>query len=460
VTGVTGAARERPPVDEARRAAFDVLRAVDTQDAYANLLLPRMLRDRSVSGRDAAFATELTYGTLRHRGTYDEVIAACSTRPLDALDSDVLDLLRLGCHQLLSTRVPARAAVDSTVELARSVGRRDVVGFVNAVLRAVSARTLDQWVDQLAPADPVQRLAFEYSHPAWVVRALADALAACGRDAAALTAVLAADNQPPAVSLVARPGRCEPAELVAAGALPGRWSPYAARWPSGDPGTLRAVREGRAGVQDEGSQLVALATVEAPLVGADSRWLDLCAGPGGKAALLDALAAQRPDPGAHVTAVELLPHRADLVRSVVTSATTVEVGDGTDTRWGTGDHDRVLVDVPCSGLGALRRRPEARWRRQPADVAALAGLQRSLLARAVTAVRPGGVVAYSTCSPHLAETRSVVEDVARRHGDVQVLDARPAFPGVSDLGPGPFVQLWPDLHGTDAMFCALLRRSP
>ncbi len=228
----------------------------------------------------------------------------------------------------------------------------------------------------------------------------------------------------------------------------------------GDPGAVKAVADGRAGVQDEGSQLCANALASAPLTGEDSRWLDLCAGPGGKAALLGALASQR---GATVTAVEVSEHRAKLVeRSVAGLPVTVLNADGRDV----GEHptlpeggfDRVLVDAPCTGLGALRRRPEARWRRQPGDMPALTKLQRELLTSALRAVRPGGLVAYVTCSPHLAETKLTVADAVRRTGSEQ-LDARELFPGVPHLGNGPSVQLWPHRHATDAMFFALLRRS-
>jgi 16S rRNA (cytosine967-C5)-methyltransferase len=448
--------RGKPRPDAPRRVAFDLLRAVAERDAYANLTLPGLLRDRGLEGRDAAFATELGYGTLRGRGTYDAVLAACVDRPLDQVDGPVLDLLRLGTHQLLAMRVPSHAAVGATVELARAVAGEGRGSFVNAVLRRVGRHDLPGWLAEVAPpfdADPVGHLAIVHSHPRWVVSALRDAL---GGDAAETAAMLAADNAAPQVTLVARPGRAEVAELVAAGAGPGRWSPYAAVLPGGDPGAIPAVREGRAGVQDEGSQLVALALAAAPLAGPDERWLDLCAGPGGKAALLAALADGR---GAALLAAELAPHRAVLVRQALGAAAGVVVADGRVPAWRPGSFDRVLVDAPCTGLGALRRRPEARWRRQPEDVAGLAALQRELLGSALDAVRPGGLVAYATCSPHLAETRTVVADVMRRHPGVEQVDARPLMPGVPDLGAGPDVQLWPHRHGTDAMYLALLQRA-
>ena len=446
----------RPQPDAPRRAAYDLLRAVDERGAYANLVLPGMLGDRGLTGRDAGFATELAYGTLRGRGTYDAVLAACVDRPIGQLDPPVLDLLRLGAHQLLAMRVPAHAGVGATVELARSVVGDGRASLVNAVLRKVSARDLPQWLELVAPdreRDPVGNLAVTYSHPAWVVEAFRDAL---GGSLPRTQELLAADNAPAAVCLVARPGRSTVEELVELGAEPGSWSPYAARLPGGAPGQLAAVREGRAGVQDEGSQLVAVALAQASLSGPDERWLDLCAGPGGKAGLLGALAGPR---GATLLAAELAGHRARLVAQSVGGTALVVVADGTAPPWLPGSFDRVLADVPCTGLGALRRRPEARWRRQPADIARLGRLQRQLLTAAAESVRPGGLVAYVTCSPHLAETQVVVGDVRRARGDLEPVDARPYLPGVPDLGAGPFVQLWPHLHGTDAMFLALLRRT-
>ena len=252
-------------VDESRQVAFDVLRAVDERDAYVNLTLPMLLREREISGRDAAFATELTHGTIRRQGSYDPVIDSLLRGPVEP---PVRDLLRLGTHQLLSMRVPAHAAVATTVDLTRAnVGERPV-RLVNAVLRRVGKMRLTSWMDKIAPPrrEPtlVEHLATVHSHPVWMVAALRDAL---GGDMNELEAMLQADNEPPGVTLVARPGRATLAELAETGAEPGRWSPYAARWDGGDPGSLAAVREGRVGVQDEGSQLVAHALAEAVVDG-------------------------------------------------------------------------------------------------------------------------------------------------------------------------------------------------
>jgi 16S rRNA (cytosine967-C5)-methyltransferase len=441
----------RPPADDKpRRAAYDVLAAVREKDAYANLVLPGLLRERGITGRDAALATELAYGALRGQGLYDAVVSACIDRPLAKVDPPVLDVLRLGAHQLLRTRIPQHAAVSATVDLARRVLSAGPVAFVNAVLRRIAAQDLDAWVAQLAPADDrLAALALEHSHPTWIASAFRDALQG---DLWQTGALLAADDARPEVHLVAR--RLPRDELVrASGGTPGPWSPYAVRLGEGDPGALAAVQQGRAGVQDEGSQLVALALAGAPLEGDDRTWVDLCAGPGGKAALLDVLAAQR---GARLVALEAQHHRARLVRRSGVEAVVTTDSRRPPLRPGTAD--RVLLDAPCSGLGALRRRPEARWRRRPADLPGLTKLQGQLLDGAVQVLRPGGVLAYATCSPHLAETVVPVTDALRRHPELEQLDARPLLAGVPDLGHGPSVQLWPHLHGTDAMFLTILRK--
>ncbi|MEV7465086.1 transcription antitermination factor NusB [Streptomyces kronopolitis] len=462
----------RPQKDPVRILAFEALRAVDERDAYANLVLPPLLRKAregaDFDARDAALATELVYGSLRRQGTYDAIIAQCVDRPLREVDPPVLDVLTLGAHQLLGTRIPTHAAVSASVELARVVLGDGRAKFVNAVLRKVAAHDLDGWLERVAPPydeDPEEHLGIVHAHPRWVVSALWDAL---GGGRAGIEDLLEADNERPEVTLVARPGRSTAEELlVAAGedsALPGRWSPYAVRLAEGgEPGALEPVREGRAGVQDEGSQLVALALASAPVEGTDRAWLDGCAGPGGKAALLAALAAQR---GAALLASEKQPHRARLVARALDGNPgpyAVIAADGTRPAWRAGAFDRVLVDVPCTGLGALRRRPEARWRRRPEDLDGFAPLQRELLRQALEAVRVGGVVGYATCSPHPAETRAVVDDVLKGRGgapvEVEWIDARPLMPGVPALGDGPDVQLWPHLHGTDAMYLALLRRT-
>uniref|UniRef100_UPI0036F32FDE RsmB/NOP family class I SAM-dependent RNA methyltransferase n=1 Tax=Mobilicoccus massiliensis TaxID=1522310 RepID=UPI0036F32FDE len=528
--------------------------------AYANLDLPQRLRGARLDARDAAFATELVYGVTRLRGRYDAIIAQCAGRPLERIDPPVLDVLRLGAHQLLGMRVPAHAAVDATVGLARGTVGAGASAFTNAVLRRISEKSLDEWLAIVAPTAPppadttssptdtassptgttwtptdtspvaagttssvaevasstnldpagapespttpdasaappgplnLDDVAVAYSHPVWIVRALRQALLADGVSTtdsvdADLLELLEADNTPADVTLVARPGLAELDELLDAGARPGALSPVGAILKSGgDPGRLPAVREGRAAVQDEGSQLLVLALVaayDASIAAATTtpstappaeaaRWLDLCAGPGGKAALLAALAIPR---GATLFCNEIGEHRADLVESAVGAAMDagaevfVGVGDGrTIGAEEPASFDLVLLDAPCTGLGALRRRPDARWRRTPADVADLIALQEELLASGLDALRPGGVLGYATCSPHDAETRQVVERVLRDRDDVQLLDANAFLRDVvidatrlpQRAENRPFAQLWPHVHATDAMFLALIRRN-
>jgi len=494
-----GRPQRRGRADPVRRAACDVLCAVAERDAYSNLLLPATLAQRGLTGRDAALATELSYGTLRGLGTYDAVLAVCSDRSLATLEPAVREILRLGTHQLLATRVAPHAAVATSVDLVREVVGPRPAGFVNAVLRRVATRDLEAWLEIAAPSradDLAGHLAVRYSHPAWIVTALREALGEDpDGDLAETEAALAADGERPRVTLCAVPGLTGPGELTAAGAPPARWSEFGAYLGEGDPARIPAVAQHRAGVQDEASQLaaIALARVDVPARAGDDFgardgewWLDLCAGPGGKARLLAGLAARS---GARLVAAELRPHRARLVQSAVgavlvpdtalapdpglapgvaqavgaTRAAGVVVADGTRPAWRPGTFDRVIADVPCSGLGALRRRPEARWRRSPDSISGLAGLQRRLLTTALDSVRPGGVVAYVTCSPHLAETRDVLADVLPTRRDIEVLDAPGVLAEVAGLAcPDPhgrYAQFWPHRHGTDAIFLALLRRA-
>jgi 16S rRNA (cytosine967-C5)-methyltransferase len=444
-------------VDPSRRVALDVLRAVREREAYANLVLPELLRERRIVGRDAALATELTYGTARAQGLLDAILAANLDRPLAKVDAVVLDGLRLGAYQLLRTRIPAHAAVTSTVDLVREDAGSYIAGFVNAVLRGVSEKDEETWLAELAPdeeKDPIGSFALRTAHPRWVARSFAEAL---GDKGAELKAALEADDLRPEVHLIARPGEITADELAAiTGGEVAPYSPYGVHLPAGtgDITGLEPIQQKMAAVQDEGSQLCAIAAAKVPVTGSDVRWLDLCAGPGGKAALMGSLAAMS---GAHVDAVEVAPHRAGLVKgSTVGLPVTVHIADGRESGLTPG-FDRVLVDAPCSGLGALRRRPEARWRRQPSDVADLTKLQGQLISAAFELVRPGGVVTYVVCSPHLAETEGVISEEARR-AKAEIIDAREFFPGVPMLGDGPFVQLWPHRHGTDAMFCAMVRK--
>lgn len=464
-------------VSPARLVAYDVLRDVDERDAYANLALPSRIRAANLDGRDAALATELVAGTLRGQGRYDRILELASGRSVDRIDERTLRVLRLGAHQLLAMRTASHAAVNESVELQRKVANPAAAGFVNGVLRSVGRATNDEWNDRIdEEADSAdQALAARSSHPAWIVRALRDALRAEGRDSE-LEALLEADNTPPKVNLVLLPGAGLDAETAAAlGSDPERGrelvvagvSPLGLELEGGDP--ARAIDaidapDGYVRVQDQGSQLAALALTRARPVREGERWLDLCAGPGGKTAVLGAEAALS---GATVRANEVAEHRAELVRrSVEATPETVEVvsHDGRDDdAFGGGAFDRILVDAPCSGLGALRRRPEARWRKQPTDLPALTELQGELLEAAVPHLASGGLLAYVTCSPHRAETRVVLDGLLKRHSELREVDAKRVLNEVSrgelDLAGGALhAQLWPHRNGTDAMFIALLER--
>ncbi|NUS34870.1 MAG: rRNA small subunit methyltransferase B [Pseudarthrobacter sp.] len=457
--------------DPARLVAFEVLRAVAAEDAYANLVLPARIRHHGLDKRDAGFATELSYGALRSQGTYDAILARCVDRPLAQLDPAILDALRIGTHQLLAMRVPAHAALDQTVGLARAVIGAGPSALINAVLRKVTARTLEEWLDLLVAgeADETRIASLRYAHPEWIVRAMRQSLVAHGRPATEINDLLEADNAAPVVNLVALPGLGKLDEALENGATPGELVEGSALSSGGDLGRLPSVRAGTIRVQDVGSQLVARALAGVDLGPAEQgteAWLDLCAGPGGKAALLGALAHER---GATLLANEPAPHRARLVSQALTAVPhdswRVRTGDGREVgAEQPAAFDRVLVDVPCSGLGALRRRPESRWRRTPKDLADLGPLQRELLGSALAAVRPGGVVAYVTCSPHPAETTAVVADVLRKRTDLELLDSGAALDAVSltgnlRAGHERTAQLWPHIHHTDAMFLALIRKN-
>ena len=442
-----------------RQVARDVVLDVARDDAYANLLLPKRIREAGLSTADAGFATELAYGTLRWQGQHDALIADAAGRPIDEIDAETLATLRIGSHQLSRMRVPSHAAVHETVALLRH--HRGRAGFANAVLRRLSEVPVEQRLARITDGLPDdERLALETGHPVWVLRALRRTLEREGAGDE-LPALLAADNDPPAVQLVALPGLADPDELR----LEPSASPIGRVAAAGDPARMAQIADGSWRVQDAGSQLAALALTRARPAAEGERWLALCAGPGGKAALMAAEAAIA---GAALEANEMLPHRAKLVRQAVRAvadaspelALRVVTGDGR--RYGEGDtaqaFDRILLDAPCTGLGALRRRPEARWRKQPTDVPALATLQAELLEASARALKPGGIIAYVTCSPHLAETRAVVERAAAI--GLVPLDTRAVVrelsPGIELGETGDAVQLWPHRNGTDAMFVQLL----
>ncbi|MCF2706434.1 16S rRNA methyltransferase [Arcanobacterium haemolyticum] len=458
----------RQSSDPARLVAWDVLRAVDEDGAYANIVLPRAIREAGLRRLDAAFATNLCYGTLRMRGRWDAIIARCvQGRDISEIDPPVMDLLRMGCQQLLGLQTPPHAAINETVAIARNEFSQSIGGFVNAVLRRVTEKS-DDWHELLKKSSASEREfeAMWYSHPRWVVDILEESLIASGRVPGDLGSVLAADNEPARVALV--PRDITKRQLIDA-IEQRRWDcedgvlmPNAVLISAGDPGRLAPIRRGDAGVQDEGSQLIAAILAHAPLSGPDRLWLDMCAGPGGKTATLASYAANR---GAEIHANEPHPHRLDLVAQAVEpweDIVALREGDGRDLGKDEPEsYDRILVDAPCSGLGALRRRPEARWRKSASDIDELVSLQGELLASAFAALRPGGMLVYSTCSPVPAETRGVVEAFLASEPRASIVDAAPVAVEVA-LREVPshdgMIQLWPDTDETDAMFIALLTK--
>ena len=438
-----------PKPDPVRLLVYDILKEVNRSDGYSNLLLPQALTASNFEQRDKGFATELLYGTLRMQGRHDYIAAQVSDRPWSEVDSGIVDVVRLGAHQLFEMRVPSHAAVSATVELARKVLGESKASFVNALLRKMSAQSLDQW---LAPAnlisDPVERLSIIYSHPEWIVSAYFDLL----RDFTEVESLLSANNLAATPTIVWWPGRSSAEELISLGAQPTKYSDYGMKI-DGAPSTLEAIRHRRAGVQDEGSQLVA--QIFAKVASSEDDRLDLCAGPGGKAALLSSLAKES---GKKFTANEISAPRAKLVEQVIGGARLL-VGDGRDIATLGEMYGAILADVPCTGLGALRRRPEVRWRRTVADLRELTQLQRELSDAAISVLEDGGFFGYATCSPHLAETSIAVSDILRKHPELELVDLQPYLPAELTFAMrDKSLSLWTHRHETDAMFLAVFRK--
>jgi 16S rRNA (cytosine967-C5)-methyltransferase len=444
-----------------RAIAFELLRRVAEDDSYANLLLPKLLSDANVDSRDAGFIQELAFGTLRNKLLYEKVIELASSRESRTIDSHALIVLLLGAHQILGMRVPAHAAINESVNLAKQKASQSAAGFVNAVLRRVSERSREQWIDKvLESADSAdERLSLAYSHPLWIVKSLRAALES--RDLGdSIEDLLLADNTPAKVSVAALPGFADARDLSEYGSL-GIASPIGLEL-SVPPSRVPQVQSGHVRVQDQGSQLAVLALLAAEVSVEDSRWLDLCAGPGGKAALMLAVAKQR---NVYFEANEVSTHRAKLVQQALDpiSKLKVSIGDGRKLAEGGARFSRLLLDAPCTGLGALRRRPESRWRKKSTDIPELAKLQKDLFKASWDSLLPGGVLGYVTCSPHLSETTALVSWAESQYrGDLELL---PANAILNEINPNlgldvtfRTAQLWPHIHGTDAMFIALFRK--
>jgi 16S rRNA (cytosine967-C5)-methyltransferase len=425
-------------IDNPRLLAFEVLAEVELQGAYSNLILPKALTESSLDDKDRAFATELVYGTLRMQGRHNHFISAASDRSIEQIDPKALIVLRLGTHQLKQMRVPSHAAIYESVELAKKVVGKSTASFVNAILRKIDSLDFEQLSK---PTQEYAKLALEYSHPEWIVSSYFDSL----KNSSEVISLLQANNNPAKPTLIAWPGLTTQGDLLEAGALAIATSSVAATF-DGNPGEIAAIRERRAGVQDLGSQLVVEKFYDQ--FKPNLRWLDLCAGPGGKAAYLSALLKRD---GGYLLANEISNERAKLVSQVMHHGE-VNVSDGRSMPDELGKFDRILLDAPCTGIGALRRRPEVRWRRNLQDLKNLTALQSELLESARRLLSPGGIIAYVTCSSHQAETKFQIRSFLKQHSNftrIPVKDERADNDG--DL------QLWPHRDGTDAMFLSLLR---
>jgi 16S rRNA (cytosine967-C5)-methyltransferase len=431
-----------PPATTSRLVALDALVRIE-DGAFAHVVVPAMLAQSDLSDRDRAFATELVYGSVRAQRRLDALLALVVKRPLRRLDPPVRAALRLGAYQLLHD-TPPHAAVASTVD---AVGARSprARGFVNANLRALTRLPQPFPV----PADDAVAL----SYPDWLVGLLRDEL---GADTA--RAALVAMNEPAAVTLRPDPRQVTAGaladELRAAGieVTTGALVPDALVVRGiGDPARLPAVREGRATPQDQGSQAVVAVLAPAP----GERVADLAAAPGGKASAI----AERVGASGAVAAVDVDAGRVRMIDGVRHRIGLPHlfplVGDGLRPPLREACCDRVLLDAPCTGIGVLRRRPDARWRLEPAAVAELAALQRDLLAAAAPLVRPGGTLVYSVCTITRAETVGI-DEWAR--AALPGFAARPS-PGAPWIPHGRGALLLPQAAGTDGMFVLALQRT-
>ena len=440
----------KPRPDASRLLAYDIISEVNQRGGYSNLLLPQALGSSPLDERDRAFTTELVYGTLRMQGLYDYIFSQISDRPWSEVDADIVDLARMGAHQIFAMRTPMHAAVSATVDVARKQLGESKGSFVNAMMRKASAHDLDFWLEPVrAMKDDVARLAIQYSHPEWIVSAYLDLL----KDVSSVEAELISNNRPAMPTLVSWPGASTQEDLVALGAVATEYSPYGARF-DGAPGSLELIRHRKAGVQDEGSQLVA--AIFSKATQSSKSTLDLCAGPGGKAALLAHIAEVS---GRDFVANEISEPRAKLVKNVI-GKFGVMVGDGRDIASQGKSYDAILADVPCTGLGALRRRPEVRWRRTLKDLSPLLQLQIELADSAISVLNPGGYFGYATCSPHFAETTGQVRQILKKHPELELIDLTKLLPNNLDnaIRDGS-LSLWGNRHNTDSMFLAIFKKA-
>lgn len=457
----------RPTIAPARAAAFRVLRALDDPRADAGEAL-RRARDPMPDARDRALTTELVTGTLRWRGALDYQLARRMSRPLSALDGIVRDSLRLGAYQITHLdRVPASAVVHDAVEMVKRSPVSSAAPLVNAVLRRLAReRSALTWPDRPTTLDDdaarramIEHLAVVHSHPAWLVERW---LARYGL--ADTETWLAFNNRPAPLTLAPNRLRLDRDALATRLGVEGVVVRPTSVAPHGLLATdarvlaTNAFRSGDFVIQDEASQIVP----ELAALAGGARVLDACAAPGGKTL---ALAAQV-GPSGLVVATDVRPHRIGLLaetmrRVAATAVRVVRIDADGPLPFGDAVFDAVLIDAPCSGVGTLRRDPDIRWRRAPADLPALARAQAELLSRMHPAVRRSGRIIYSTCSSEPDENEAVVAAFLNAHANFAVvplsrIDRLP--PGLAALAtPEGFLRTSP-LDGLEAFFAAVLQR--
>ena len=434
-----------------RMVAIDLLSRVVDSDSYINLLLPSFLTKAEVPDSDRGLIQELSYGTLRWQLQYDSFVDQFTQGK--TLSPKLRIVLRVGMHQLFRMRIPAHAAIHETVELVKTF-EKSAAGLANAVLRNADRAGFEKLLADCCEGKRLEEnLAIKYSHPSWVIAALRSALELDGKQDQ-LEALLEANNETPTVNLAALPNTKAADYLAGEGLQSGAAAPTAFL-ATGNPEPYLSFPGVR--VQDQGSQLVALALLA--VADKSGRWLDMCAGPGGKAAMLQAgLAAE----GGVLDCLEPIPNRADMVRAALNPSLpgTVKVGYGQDAK--KNSYNAVLLDAPCTGLGSVRRKPESRWRKTTEQLAGLTKLQSELLDAAAEALKPGGYLLYSTCSPLVTETNTQIKQALDNHPELELVNANEVLNRISpQLQMGTVrktAQLWTHLHATDAMFIAIIRK--
>ena len=447
--------RVTPPPPDARALALAVLRRIHDEAAFADVVLAHALRDARLSPADAALATQLVYGVLAWQGRLDHHLKQLARRPLDRLDAGVRQALQLGVFQLLFLRVPAYAAVNTTVALVREIAGGGAAGFANAVLRRVADAPPEGLPLPSPSRDPLARMAIEWSHPRWLVERWE---AEFGRET--LPTVLAAHNEPGEITLRTNAFRTTREALATAldgdgiTTHPARFVRLALVVEAGA-GRIRntaAFRDGLCSFQGEASQLVV--DLLDPQLG--ERVLDVCAAPGGKATAI----AERIGSSGHVVASDLRPSGARRIRDAATRlgvrVDPLVVNAATHALPLTATFDRVLVDAPCSGLGTLRRHPEVRWRRTPGDITALANTQAAILARAAACVRLGGTLVYAVCTRTTEETDAIIAAFLAATPGFVAVDPTPYLP-VAVVTDGAF-RTMPFSHHLDGFFAVRLQR--